>query len=345
MKKSLLAIAIPAIMASSAASASVNLYDADGVKVDASGAMEVQYYSGLADESEAKFRLDDGDLAFNTSVELTDTVSAVGGIAFEFESGNTSNDELYVGFATTDFGTFTFGRQYLVADDAGNGKDLEFGGEGVDFVKGSGDQVAKFVYDNGSFYAGLSTLQESNGKNNDEDVTTGQGKADKIFDGRIGYRVNDFDVRAYFYEGTDIDASDMNEEIYGSKTLQLDISGFNLEADYVWDAFSFAASYGQVEYEESNVANPTEVEADIIGLSADYTSGKNVFALGYTRYDADKEGVSKDRTQDTVYANVTHKFNGNVKVYAEVAFANGENFGGSELQFDTGYLAGMEVKF
>lgn len=339
MKKTLLAIAVPAIMAAGSASASINLYDANGVKVDASGAMEIQYYSGLDNDSDAQFRHDDGDLAFNTTVAITDSVNAVGGMAFKFEDGNTKNDELYVGFASEKYGTVTFGRQLLVADDAGNTKDIEFGGEGLDFVATEGEQVAKYVYDNGSLYAGVSALLESDGKSSTSNET-------QIIDGRIGYRVNDdLDVRLYAYEGQDVDAKDINGAFKTNVAIDLDVSGFNLEADYKWDAFSFAASYGQVEYKLSNVVNADELTVDVIGLSADYTMGKNVLALGYTRYDGEVTGATDDYQQDTVYANVTHQFHSNVKGYLEVAVANGENFEGKDIDFDTAYLAGMEVKF
>ena len=73
--------------------------------------------------------------------------------------------------------------------------------------------------------------------------------------------------------------------------------------------------------------------------------GKNTFALGFNRYVGSTGLYSNDYEQNTVYANVTHKFSKNVRAYAEVAYADGENFDGKDLEFDTAYLAGLEVKF
>ncbi|OOE48088.1 hypothetical protein BZG06_00495 [Salinivibrio kushneri] len=363
MKKTILAMAVPALLAAGSASASINLYDANGVKVDASGATEVQFYSDLAENSDAKFRHDDGDISINTTVAISDKINALGGFAYEFEDGDVTNDELFVGFGG-DFGTVTFGRQYLIADDAGNGKDYEFGGEGVDFVAAHGDQVVKYVYDNGSFYAGVSALLEEDGKDGDGDVDSGakkpnfnddgdfdgtfstvdKGEADQIIDGRIGYRTGDLDVRLYAYNGSDIDAGSINGAL--ESATQLDINGFNIEADYVMDAFSFAASYGQVEYEDVTTAtSDEELNVDTIGLAADYTMGKNVFAIGYNRYEGDTNDVAQDFDQDTVYVNATHNFHSNVAGYVELAVADGEGFDGQDLDFDTAYLAGLEVKF
>ncbi|OOE98069.1 porin [Salinivibrio sp. IB643] len=343
MKKTILAMAVPALLAAGSASASINLYDAEGVKVDVSGAAEVQYISGLAENSEGQWKLDDGDIAVNTTIAISDKVNALGGFAYKFEDQAVTSDELFVGFGG-DFGTVTFGRQYLIADDAGNGKDYEFGGQSIDFVAAQGDQVAKYVYDNGTFYAGISALLESNGEDNDDDAQDdGFGEADQIIDGRIGYRAGDLDARIYAYDGQNIDVAKDADYLNTFDAKDVDINGFNIEADYVMDAFSFAASYGQVEYKES--VGSTEVNVDTIGLAADYTMGKNVFAIGYNRYEADRNTESNKADQDTLYVNATHSFHSNVIGYVELAVADGEGFDGKDLDFDTAYLAGMEVKF
>ncbi|MGF1714179.1 porin [Photobacterium chitinilyticum] len=331
MKKTLLALAV---LAAGSAQAGVNLYDQDGVVVDVAGAAEVQYIQEYTANSDSKFRLDDGDLAFNTTVPVSNNLNAVSGLAFNFEDkgaaeGSVKNDELWVGFSSNDFGTITFGRQYLIADDSGIGKDVELGGDGLDFVQAQGDQTVKYVFDNGQFYAGLSALLMETGKAGDET---------SIIDGRIGARFGDLDARVYLYSGEDVAAK--NITFFSNLTGNVDIDGYNLEGEYIMGAFAFAASFGQVEYEDS--ANTIgKIEADTAALAGSYTMDKTTFALGYTYLDADltpKTGASSNGDANTFYANVTQQMHANVKVYGEIGTTDVDN---SEF----GYVAGMEVSF
>jgi len=318
MKKTLLALSV---LAAGSAQAGINLYDADGVLVDLSAAAEVQYAQLIVDKDssdDAGFRLDDGDLALNTTIAVTDQLNAVGGIAFAFEDSDVKNDELWVGLGSSDFGTITFGRQLLISDDSGIGKDYELGTEQISFGNTEGNETAKYVFDNGQFYFGLS---------HDLDAEGGdfQGNDGTITDGRLGARFADIDLRAYYYTAEKITVSDK----------VVDVDAFNLEAEYVMGAFAFAASYGQVEQELSATGANT-VDADIIEVNGSYTLGKNTFALGYNRAD-DSEN---DNVTDNVYANVTHKLHSNVKVYGELGWADAD-----KKDFDIGYVVGMEVLF
>jgi len=330
MKKTLLALAV---LAAGSAQAGVNLYDQEGVVVDVAGAAEVQYIQEYKANSDSKFRLDDGDLAFNTTVPVSDNLNAVASLAFNFEDkgaaeGSVKNDELWVGFSSNDFGTITFGRQYLIADDSGIGKDVELGGDGIDFVQAQGDQTVKYVFDNGQFYAGVSALLMETGKATDET---------SIIDGRLGARFGDLDARVYLYSGEDVSSDKF--DLFTGKVV--DIDGYNLEGEYVMGAFAFAASFGQVEYEDSTAANTGKVEADTAALAGSYTMDKTTFALGYTYWDADVKptaGTSSNVDANTFYANVTQQMHANVKVYGEIGTTDVDN---SEF----GYLAGMEVSF
>lgn len=326
MKKTLVALAI--LTAAGSANAGINLYDADGVKVDMSGAAEVQYFQGYENNSDAKIRLDDGDLGINTTVAVSDQLNAVAGLAFEMESGNVTNDELWVGLGG-DFGTLTIGRQYLIADDSGIGKDIELGGDGIDFVLANGDQVIKYVFDNGQFYAGASALLQERNDATKTDAT--------VYDGRLGARFGNFDARVYLYSGTDVNSNKF--DVFTNETL--DIDGFNLEAEYVMDAFAFAASYGQLTYEDATTANKGKVDADTAALAGSYTMNKTTFALGYTYWNVDEKptaGGSTSEDVNTFYANVTQQLHSNVKVYGEIGTTDVDN---SEF----GYVAGMEVTF
>ncbi|MCW8327597.1 porin [Photobacterium sp. SDRW27] len=319
MKKTLLALSV---LAAGSAQAGINLYDADGVIVDLSAAAEVQYLQPIqSDKSndDAGIHLDDGDLQLNTTIAVTSQLNAVGGIGFAFEKSEVTNDELWVGLGSADFGTLTFGRQLLISDDAGIGKDYELGFEQLDFLAGTeGSETIKYVFDNGQFYFGVSHDLDAEGAEPASDFLNTNGT---ITDARLGARFADFDVRGYYYTA----------ESASTVANKVEIDGFNLEGEYVMGAFAFAASYGNVE---QKVAGATLTDVDLIELAGSYTMGKNTFALGYNRADDD------DNTVDNVYANVTHKLHSNVKVYGELGWADSD-----ATDLDVGYLVGMEVLF
>ncbi|MEZ8131244.1 porin [Enterovibrio norvegicus] len=339
MKKTILALAVPALLAAGAANASVNLYDADGVSVNVAGAAEIQYYKGYSTTEDSYLRIDDADLIFTTSIEVSDSLSAVAGMGFKYEDkfngdvandvGNVDNDELWVGF-DGDFGKVTFGRQLLVIDDAGNQKDYELGTEQTDFVQYQGTQVIKWVYDNGTFYAGADIDLDDN-KSDTVDGT-------QIVDGRIGARYEGLDARVYYYDGENFAVT-----IQGN-AYTIDASGFNFEVDYaISDAFDVALAYGQIEY--SDVSSSSELELGVFGISGGYQlDEKTSFAVGYDWIDGTGKGVIADTESTSLYANVTYKLHSNAKVYAEVGVSDAE-VGNVDVDTDTGYVLGMEVKF
>ncbi|MBC7003877.1 porin [Photobacterium sp. BZF1] len=331
MKKTLLALSV---LAAGSAQAGINLYDANGVVVDLSGAAEVQYFQNYVDSDasntdDAGLHLDDGDLQLNTTIAVTDQLNAVAGIGFAFEKRDVTNDELWVGIGG-DFGTLTFGRMLYVSDDMGIGKDYELGFDQIDFVQTEGNEAIKYIFDNGQFYFGVT-------HDLDAKPASGSGSSDylnndgTVTDVRLGARFADFDVRGYYYTG---------EDLNGGAT---DVDAYNLEAEYVMGQFAFAASYGNAEYTSTtNGSNKSDV--DVFEINGSYTMGKNTFALGYNRADNSVSGtgeyITTSGVTDNVYANVTHQLHSNVKVYGELGWADQD-----ETDFDLGYLVGMEVVF
>ncbi|OOF05982.1 porin [Salinivibrio sp. MA607] len=320
MKKTILAMAVPALLAAGSASASINLYDAEGVKVDASGAAEVQYFQAVGEDRDGEWRLDDGDFAVNTEVAISDDLAAIGHFAFKFEERTTENDELYVGFKGSDWGTLTFGRQLLINDDMGITKDYELSTALNSTLQTEGNQVAKYVYDNGTFYAGFSTVQNSDGEEATDDY--------KIYDGRLGYRVADVDMRVYYYYADDANVNGTDDGyVYNANS---DVENYNFEVEYAGiENVSLAASYGVNTVDDGS----SKEEADFFSVAADYTHGKTTYAIGIDNKDNDSE---EDVTG--YYANVTYALHSNAHVYAEV----GDNDADKQ---DWGYVAGMEVKF
>ncbi|MGF1766042.1 porin [Enterovibrio makurazakiensis] len=342
MKKTILAMAVPALLVAGAANASVNLYDADGVVVDIAGAAEIQYINKYdarakgADGNDPYLRIDDADLILTTSIAVNDSLDAVAGMGFKYEgdtndTGGVESDELYVGLGG-DFGTLTFGRQLLISDDAGNAKDHELGTEQINFVQTSGAQVIKWVYDNGTFYAGANIDLDS-------DIAKGQDGR-QIIGGRLGARVDALDARVYLYDGEKLTASSFAPT---GTTLE-DVSGFNLEADYDLGAFDLSAAYGVLEYKDS-AAKSNKNDVDVWQISGGYQADEQTyFALGFDMVDSDKAGNYNKYEGNSLYANVTYKLATNAKVYAEIGTADVKK-DGVDQDTDTGYVVGMEVKF
>jgi predicted porin len=300
MKKTLVALAVLA------AAGSVNaaeVYSNDGVTTSLSGVAEVQLIDneGYADKDLA-VRLDDFDITAATSVALSDDVAAVGAVSLgqDRDTSNVSADRVYVGFASAEMGTITFGQQTLLSDDDGIGADYEFGGVQYGTKTEDSTDVVKYVYDNGQFYTGLSY-----------DVAESNGEQSSI-DGRIGFRVDSLDVRLY---------------AYSDETDGADETDFNLEGVYTADALAIAASIGSMDV--------SDVQTDVAEINVKYTVEATTYALGYSYAKADNDGA---KSVDTVYANVTQKLAPSVKVYAEAGYQADavEEFGyvtGMEVSF------------
>ncbi|OOE35927.1 hypothetical protein BZG05_03655 [Salinivibrio kushneri] len=337
MKKTILAMAVPALLAAGSASASINLYDAEGVKVDVSGAAEVQYIQEIGNDQDGKWRLDDGDVQFDTEVTVSDKLSAIAAVDFEFEdadgntgtNGNVENNVLYVGLKG-DWGQFTAGRQLLLMDDAGITKDYELAENAFgDGYNTHAQQVGKYVYDNGTFYAAATYTDKSDGFEDgaeyDENGTTKTRQDDEsIYEGRLGYRIADVDARVY-YQRIDTIGNDK----------ELDADAYNFEIEYAGiENVGIAASYGRTSVDSRESGNVVDTDTDYISLAADYTMGKTTYAIGFDNKDVD--GQQDD--VNSYYANVTYALHSNAKVYAEVGDSDGD-------EQDWGYVAGMEVKF
>lgn len=359
-------MAVPALLAAGTVNASINLYQADGVVVDLSAAAEIQYIQkyinpAIVDPSlglnpnylgsngiDPYLRIDDADLLFTAEVAITDKLSGVSGIGFAFESdtadnGTTMADELFVGLKS-DFGTLTFGRQLLLADDVGNSKDYELGTEQINFVQTAGAQVIKWIYDNGSFYAGLDVDLDNNIQG---PTPTVDNKGRQIYGARVGARYAGADARVYYYDGQNIETG-----IYApinANPLQ-HIEGFNVELDYNYGPFDFATSFGRVEYRDVVNGNNKNI-VRVWQVSGSYQANeKTAIAVGFDALDSAPKGTYLKHKSGNVYANVTYGLHNNATIYAEIGLADiqvGEGLNGELIDRDAnvGYLLGMEMRF
>jgi len=182
MKRNLLAVIIPALLAAGAANAA-EVYNKDGNKLDLYGKVDgLHYFSDSADNSFGG----DGDksyarLGFKGETQINDQLTGYGQWEYNFQANNTeggtdaqSGNKTRLGFAGLKFanyGSFDYGRNYGVVYDALGWTDMlpEFGGDTAysdNFLVGRATGVA--TYRNTNFFGladGLDFALQYQGKN------------------------------------------------------------------------------------------------------------------------------------------------------------------------------------
>ncbi|SJN55974.1 Porin-like protein H precursor [Vibrio ruber DSM 16370] len=340
MKKTLIALAVLAAGSASAA----EIYNQDGVAVTVSGAGEVQLfqdYEADGTDVSTKLRIDDMQLNTHGTIEVAEGLNAIVGLDFTFEDndsgakGNVQTDGSYVGFAYADYGTITYGRQYLIADDAGIGVDFEVGKKQYGQNETSASDVIKYVYDNGTFYFGIShDLDESQTYSSDATDVRNNVKDETSTDGRIGFRMNGFDARLYIYSGDNVIVDKIKNGATAGNNVVADEDAYNLEVVYSADMYEVGASYGNRDI-DSGSTNLSDI--DIFEIYGSYTMDKTTFSLGYVHNDDDVSNVDGDN----IYGVVVYKMNANVRTYAEIGFYDDS----TSTDYNPAYTLGMEVKF
>ncbi|MDU8925180.1 porin [Pasteurellaceae bacterium LIM206] len=129
MKKTLVALAVAAMAASSAASA-ITVYEQDGTKIELSGSLRM-YLGRMSDDQRGDLVNDGSRLKIRATHDLGNGLSAFAGYQLRFEKDSAKNKqagskstwgdpttrELFVGFAAKDVGALSFGRHTINADD------------------------------------------------------------------------------------------------------------------------------------------------------------------------------------------------------------------------------------
>ncbi|QLB12564.1 putative porin [Bisgaardia hudsonensis] len=146
MKKTLVALAVAAVAATSANAAVV--YNQDGTKVDVGGSLR------LVLEKETDKRADLNDNGSRVKVkgthDLGEGLSALGyvelGFKGDFGSEGVTTRRLYAGFEHADIGTLTFGKQLTNADNFGVADPTyKFGGLWTGHFHDAGNKVIHFA--------------------------------------------------------------------------------------------------------------------------------------------------------------------------------------------------------
>jgi predicted porin len=318
MKKTLVALSV---LAAASAQAGIELYNQDGVTVALGGDVEVVYVKDKAKGSEAEQQIQDADISLDVRYAINDALQfggfwQINDVGVDKDAAN--DGDAYVAFYSDDYGSIKFGRTCANLDDAGIGSDFQFGLStffGGDDSHFCADETIRYDLDKGAFYGGFALVQDKNGDEGLNDDST-------YFDGKLGYRVADFDFTAFYGAGeVGEGAAAHDEKLWSAQARYNGVENLEL-----------AAAYYNID--------DSDVSIDTIGLAATYTIEKVVFAGGYSTSKSDASGSD---SFNAWYVNAGYKLAPNTTAYAEVGGDNGENDQGESNE--TGVAVGIKAYF
>lgn len=274
MKRKVLALVVPALLAAGAAQ-SAEVYNKDGSKLDLYGKVDGLHY--FSDNSG-----DDGDqsyirFGFKGETQITDQLVGYGQWEYQVQANQAEGDNdswTRVGFAGVrlgEFGSIDYGRNYGVLYDVEAWTDVlpEFGGDSYTHSDNFMTQRANGVltYRNTDFFglvSGLNFALQYQGKNEDQDGEhTGHSMANGNGDG-FGIS-STYDVGMGFSVGAAYSASDRTNDQVNFTTAEGDkAEAWTIGAKYDANNLYLAAMYSQTRNmtpygsSEYNVANKTK---------------------------------------------------------------------------------------
>jgi len=289
MKKSILAVAIPALMAANSAFA-FELLATDTATVGFYGELRARIYDEDKKDEDTKLEAYADSIGVSLDYNVAPGLDAVGLLEFGTDADATNSSKLnhkkaYAGFASETLGTVTFGKQNLPFDALGNAA------LGYDF-----DENAEFgSMDNNSSvdYEYLSDMLWVNAAYGFREK--GTVDSHEVSQLAVGVTVAGLTVNAgYSDEGSDLDAW-IVEAIYGIGDLTL---------------------AGQYTEQSQN-----DLDGNAYALAASYNYGPGYMFAGYETKDDDISGIDADYA----YAGADYRFNEYARVFAEYGFEDPEN--------------------
>lgn len=353
MKKTILAIAIPALFASAANAAVV--YDKDGVTFDVYGRVQANYYgdhnkSVAATDDAYKFDTTTGDkvlvpgkaagyqdvdgelvgssrLGWSGKIALNDTWSGIAKTEWQVSAENSDNKfnsrHIYVGFDGTQYGKIIFGQTDTAFYDVLEPTDIfnEWGDAGNFY---DGRQEGQIIYSNsfGGFKGKLS--YQTNDDKAVQVTDVGQGIKEKAVYGdnvkrNYGYAAAasyDFDFGLGFNAGYAY--SDLENSVTSTTG---DKKEWALGAHYAINGFYFAGVYTQGDLSYDTTTGGDKDKGRGYELAASYNVDAWTFLAGYNF----KEGKANSGAADSRYEDmvdetllgVQYAFTPKLKAYTE----------------------------
>ncbi|MGL6151730.1 MAG: porin [Aeromonas sobria] len=319
MKKTILAIAIPALFAS-AANAAV-IYDKDGTTFDVYGRVQANYY-GEHDDTDGELQ-GQTRLGWSGKVALNNTWSAFAKTEWQVaaeNSGYKTSDidprHIYVGIDGSQYGKVLFGQTDTAYYTGLIEKTDIFNEWGSEANAYGGRQEGQVIYMGkwGGFFANASYQTNDDkaeltfGSDNNGKPVALASKLDKGYGTSIGY---DFDFGLGLAAG--YAKNDYKSNTTGVKS---DKEDWALAASYSINGFYFAGLYNESQITRGN----EEVDFKGYELAATYNVDAWTFLTGYNFSEIDSVSNSTVKPADVAdytYLGVQYSFTPKLKAYTE----------------------------
>ena len=306
MKKTLIALAVPALLAASAANAAT-VYEKDGQKFEVTGRAQANYYNNAASVSNGSTVEGSGRLGLRGSSAINDTWSAIARVEWKV-AGETSDNgtfdvrHMYAGFDGSQYGTIIAGQTDTAYYAVVAPTDIfnEWGSYGNSYwgyrggaANFGGRQEGQIIYTNsfGGFRGGVSYR-----------LADDTADLDKSYAGNLGY---DFG----FGVGVTVGADQ-----YDSQSGLKDQNDWGLSATYgtMGEGLYLAGVYTQSEIEQAGIENTHKGYE----LAAVYSLSNGLGFLGGYNYTEDENDVE---LTDEFLVGAMYNFTSNLLGYTEVA--------------------------
>ncbi|EIB98157.1 porin OmpC [Pantoea anthophila] len=341
MKRRVLSLVIPALLAAAGSANAAEIYNKDGNKLDLFGKVDGLHYFSDNDGS-------DGDqsyvrFGFKGETEISNELTGYGQWEYQAalnnsEAEGTADSYTRVGFAGLKFGdagSFDYGRNYGVAYDIGAWTDVlpEFGGDtyGADnFMFQRGNGMA--TYRNNNFFGlvdGWNFAVQYQGKNDNN--TESAGGRDVLGENGDGWGLSTtYDLGSGFGIGAAAFQSDRtNRQNGGSEGIlgrgdkaEVYTGGLKYDANNVYLAAMYSRSYNATRFGDSSDSSSAygyADKADNWELVAQYQFDFGLRpSLAYvTSRGTDVQNWGKQNLKKYVDVGATYYFNKNMSTYVD----------------------------
>lgn len=318
-----LAVLLASIMMAASAHAAT-IYNKDGLKYEVKGDIQIQLRQDPGADMQNDVEYDDLELKNKISYALENDMTVFAGLDFGFKNAADKSDagkgphleEAYVGLGFGDI-SVSMGKTTSAGDEFG----IEMAYEEMieDTFKSSGAQDGDDLLKIEGKFGDVTVVAAHEFAGKSKEGSAQNGKFSDIF---IETKIAGLELGAAYqsyeaYSGTN------NSK--GQPVLEDAVAIYGISAAYDAKVVKVAADYSVAE-DDRTIMN--------VAASAPVSENTKI-AVGYVSEDYDAAGAD-DITG--WYANVTHKLQKNVSVFAEVEDTD-------KKDVDMGYLAGMQVKF